>query len=251
MARQRGVVKLTGALDDITFMKTKNGFTAGMKSTLKKGRIMSDPMFARTRENMSEFGRAGKASKMLRKGLRVVVEQCKDKALTPRLLKKMMEVIKADAVSTRGQRNVIDGETELLKNFEFNGNAKLETSFFAPYTKSIDRVTGITLVDIPSFIPIQQVIAPEGTTHFKIVSAASSIDFTGEVFDSNASESAILPWDVTPTPAINHSNALPAASTHPLFLALGLQFYQRVNGVDYPLKNGAYNALSLVEVNGS
>jgi len=49
---------------------------------------------------------------------------------------------------------------------------------------------------------------------------------------------------------INLANAVTAASTHPLFLALGIEFYQEVNGQMYPLKNGAFNALALVKVDG-
>jgi hypothetical protein len=35
-----------------------------------------------------------------------------------------------------------------------------------------------------------------------------------------------------------------------LFLALGVEFYQEVNGQMYALKNGAYNPLALVTVSG-
>ena len=49
---------------------------------------------------------------------------------------------------------------------------------------------------------------------------------------------------------INLANAVTPASTHPLFLVLGIEFYQEVNGQMYPLKNGAFNALALVKVNG-
>ena len=60
----------------------------------------------------------------------------------------------------------------------------------------------------------------------------------------------ILPWDATPTAAINQLNAVTPNSVSPLFLALGVEFYQEVNGKMYPLKNGAYNPLSLVSVSG-
>ncbi|RYY49961.1 MAG: hypothetical protein EOO06_05505 [Chitinophagaceae bacterium] len=250
MAKQKGVIKVQGTLDDITFTKTKNGYQAAMKSSMNKNRLLSDPAFVRTRENMSEFGRAGKAGKVLRKALRNLVQQCKDKALTSRMLKNMMVVVKADDTSTRGQRNVIDGETELLKSFEFNVNATLEGCLFAPYTGVIDRVTGVNTISIPSFVPRLNIVAPEGSTHYKIVSAATSIDFSAEVFETTESATAVLPLDDAPTVAINHTNNLPANSTHPLFLALGVQFFQQVNGIDYPLKNGAFNALSLVEVSG-
>jgi hypothetical protein len=39
-------------------------------------------------------------------------------------------------------------------------------------------------------------------------------------------------------------------STKPLFLAIGLAFYQEVNGQMYSLKNGAFNRPSLVQVSG-
>jgi len=66
--------------------------------------------------------------------------------------------------------------------------------------------------------------------------------------DTNAT--AILPWDNVATAVINLANAVTANSTHPLFLGLGIEFYQQVNGQMYPLKNGAFNALALVKVSG-
>jgi len=45
-------------------------------------------------------------------------------------------------------------------------------------------------------------------------------------------------------------NQLPANSTHPLFLVFGVTFSQLVNGVNYPLKTGNFNALALVKVLG-
>jgi hypothetical protein len=94
------------------------------------------------------------------------------------------------------------------------------------------------------------IAAPGGTTHFKIVSAAAEIDFTNEVFVTTSNETAQLPWDATATAVINHVNAVTANSAHPLFLILGIQFFQEVNGVKYSLKNGAYNALAIVKING-
>ena len=45
-------------------------------------------------------------------------------------------------------------------------------------------------------------------------------------------------------------NAVTPASTKPLFLAVGVEFYQEINGQMYPLKNGAFNPLSLAKVDG-
>lgn len=94
------------------------------------------------------------------------------------------------------------------------------------------------------------IAAPGGTTHFKLVSAGMEIDFENETFNTATSETAILPWDNVQSAAVNLDNALTANSTKPLFLVLGVEFYQEVNGEKYPLKNGAYNALQVIKVVG-
>ena len=39
-------------------------------------------------------------------------------------------------------------------------------------------------------------------------------------------------------------------SDKPVFIVVGISFSQSVNGVQYPLKNGFYNAMAIVEVSG-
>ncbi|OAB25307.1 hypothetical protein SAMN05444395_10962 [Flavobacterium fryxellicola] len=250
MARQKGIIKLKGTIGDITFYKTQDGHLAREKGGIDASRIKSDPAFQRTRENGSEFGRAGKAGKILRTALRALLLNSADGRMVSRLTQLMVKVIQADTVSVRGLRNVIDGEAELLAGFEFNIRGKLGTSLFAPYVGTIDRVSGDISLDLAPFIPANLIAAPSGTTHFKIISAGAEIDFENETFVSTNSETAILPWDVALTEAISHVNPVTANSTKPLFLALGLEFYQEVNGQMYPLKNGSYNPLALVSVSG-
>jgi hypothetical protein len=75
MARQKGIIKLKGTIGDITFYKTQDGHLAREKGGIDASRIASDPAFQRTRENGSEFGRAGKAGKILRTALRPAFNQ--------------------------------------------------------------------------------------------------------------------------------------------------------------------------------
>jgi hypothetical protein len=220
------------------------------KGGIEKSRIESDPAFQRTRENGAEFGRAGKAGKMLRTALRALLINSADSRMVSRLTQQMVKVIQADLVNERGLRNVIDGEAELLLGFEFNLRGKLGTTLYAPFVGAIDRVSGEITVDIAPFIPANMIVAPSGTTHYKIISGGAEIDFEDEVFTVATSETAILPWDATLTVAVAQTNQVTAASTKPLFLALGIEFYQEVNGSMYPLKNGAFNPLALVKVSG-
>jgi hypothetical protein len=250
MAKQKGIIKLNGTIGDITFYRSKDGYIAREKGGIDAKRIANDPAFQRTRENGAEFGRAGKAGKTLRLALRNLLLNSSDSRMVSRLNQIMMKVIQADSTNDRGLRNVIDGEAELLNGFDFNITGKLGTTLFAPFTGAIDRVSGEITVDLESFIPANMIAAPAGTTHFKIISGGAAIDFEAETFETTNSETAILPWDNTPTAVISHLNTVTPNSTKPLFLALGIEFYQGVNGKMYPLKNGAYNPLALVQVSG-
>jgi hypothetical protein len=168
----------------------------------------------------------------------------------PGLRKRWVEVVKADTVNARGLRNAIDGEAELLEGFEFNIDGKLATTFYAPYTATIDRATGSLTISIPSFVPLNMIKVLGETTHFKLVSAGAAVDFEGGTYVTDAKESAIQPWDESTLAAVNLTHAVPANSPHPLFLVSGVEFYQEVNGTMYTLKNGTFNALSIVKVSG-
>lgn len=250
MAQQKGIIPLQGTIGNITFYKSQDGFMAREKGSLDASRIANDPAFQRTRENGAEFGRAGKAGKFLRTALRSLLQNVSDGRMIARLTREMMRVIKADETNPRGFRNVIDGEAGLLKGFEFNVNSKLGTTLFAPFTGTINRVTGELTINIPPFIPVNMVTAPSGTSHFKIVSAGTEIDFEQGNYAADVQTTAAMPWDTNGTVVINLVNHVTANSTKPLFLALGIEFYQQVNGTLYPLKNGAFNALALVDVSG-
>jgi hypothetical protein len=199
---------------------------------------------------MSEFGRAGKAGKVLRKAMRSLLQNAGDSRVASRLTKEMMKVIQADATSTRGQRNVIDGETELLQGFDCNIDGKLSTTLFAAFTATINRVGGSLVINIPPFVPADKIIAPAGSTHFRISALGADVDFENETHTTDLQESPMLPLNNTATVVMNLSCSVSPNSTHPLFLLLGIQFFQEVNGVQYPLKNGAFNALNIVKVDG-
>lgn len=248
MAKQRGIIKLDGTIADITFYKTSDGYLAKEKSAVSASRIATDPAFARTRENGAEFAHAGRAGKMLRTAFRTQLQSAGDKRMVGRLTQALMEVVHSDTTSLRGARNVMAGQLSLVQGFEFNNNGQLGTTLFAPYTATINRTTGDASVSLPAFAPAHMIAAPTGTTHFQLSATAAEVDFATGVYTVDEATSTQLPWDATPTALIALECALPAASVLPQFLALGVAFFQEVNGLMYPLNNGAFNALGLVRV---
>lgn len=251
MARQGGIIPLRGTIGNLTFYKSKAGYLAREKGGVEASRIASDPAFVRTRENGEEFGRAEKAGKLLRTSLRALVQKASDTYMIGRLTKEFVKVIQADLTSVRGKRNVIDGEAELLQGFEFNINGRLQSTLYAPYFAEFDRGASTLAVSIPSFVPANMIAAPAGATHYKISYGLAKIDSEAEKFSSDVLNLAETAIDDAPTAAYLQVSNIPANSTKPLFLALGIEFMQKVNNTSYNLKNGAYNALSLVLVSGT
>lgn len=250
MAQQKGHLPVKGRIGNLSFYKTRDGFLVKDKGGIDKNRIASDPKFQRTRENGAEFGRAGKAGKLLRNAVKAVSQKSSDGRAVSRLTKLMMTVLKTDTESRRGERTVVNGNIELLQGFQFNISAVLDSTFFAPFTTAIDRATGHLSVDIDAFVPENMVGKPEGATHFQINSAAAEVDFEGNVYAAAHSSSATIPWDNVETAPISLENVVTANSTHPLFLLLGVEFFQEVNGQMYSLRNGGYNSLAIVMVSG-
>jgi hypothetical protein len=251
MAKQGGIIPLKGTIGNITFYKSKAGYLAREKGGIDAARIASDPAFVRTRENGEEFGRAGKAGKLLRTAFRAMVQRASDTYMVGRLTKAFVKVIQADLVSVRGKRNVIDGEAELLQGFEFNVNGRLQSTLYAPYAASIDRVSGTMTFDIPSFVPENMIAAPAGATHYKISYGVAAIDFEAETLLQNLNTLGEKPIDNLPTDPSSLTVNIGANNTNVIFLALGIEFLQKVNNSLYSLRNGAFNALALVSISGT
>lgn len=249
MAKQTGIITLKGTIGGITFYHTTlDGNLAHQKSSLTKERVMTDDAFIRTRENGVEFGGACDAGKTLRGGLRTFLRLGRDRRVTSRLVKSMMKVVHTDSTSIRGKRVVELGDLTLLKGFDFNKNAKLNEVFTAPYSCSVDRVAGTLTIDIPSFVPQDAIVAPEGTTHFRIVSQGAEVDFSVKQSTADNQQTGILAWDNSATTLISQAASVSAGSALPLFQMLGIQFYEQINGDYYPLKNHTYNSLQVVNV---
>jgi hypothetical protein len=105
-------------------------------------------------------------------------------------------------------------------------------------------------VAIAPFVPMNMMAAPAGATHFNLVAGGSAVDFEAQTYVADTVKNGVQPIDTNATTAITLNTNVGAASTVPLFLVLGIQFYQQINSQLYILKNGAYNALALVDVNG-
>ena len=248
MGKLTGIIKLKGTFDGLTFYKTADGYLVKTKSGVSKNRIMNDPAFVRTRENLSEFSLSVKAGKAIRQSISPLLHRAKDSKLSSRMLQLMNTIKNFDGTSVRGERLVrlgldsVEGKM-LLKGFDFNLHAPLSSVLHAPYSVAV--VTGV--LSIPDLSPQEQLGIPEGATHVSFSTAYVDLNFETGVFDSRYSPAVILPLDNTLSTILLTPEAVPTG-TGTRFLSLLVAFFQEVNGVQYSLSNGMFNALNVVEV---
>lgn len=250
MNKQKGFLRITkGSIGETTFVKTRDGFRAQEKLEVSAGRFKTDPAFARVRENASEFGRAGTTGKVIRNAISSILKGSSDKRVVSRLVQRVMDVIKEDHTSPRGQGNIIDGPTPKMIGFDFNANSLLGVVLQKKVTSTINRVTGELTVNFPAIVPVLDLKAPAGSTHYQLVSAGSEMDFEQLKDTTDIKESAYLPWDSTATLATTQVCTVTPNSTHPLFLVFGIKFSQLEGGNQYPILNGSSNVLTILDVN--
>jgi len=249
MAKQKGTHRIKGTMGELTYYKDQDGFKVKEKSEIEKSRIQSDPAFKLTRQNGMEFGEAAKSGKLIRMAFRTLLLNTADNRVTSRMTQMAKTVLNTDAASARGERTVTKGNLELLQGFDFNIKSPLSTCLFATYSIAADRATGTLTVSIPSFVPVNKIVSPTGATHCRIVAGGAAIDFDNSAIDSDDKEVyAELKLDSTPTQAITLQHAVTANTTLPIFMVLGIEFFQELNGTLWPMQNGAFNSLTLVKV---
>jgi hypothetical protein len=211
-------------------------------------KIRYDSNFDRTRENMAEFSRGGKAGKLIRGAFRELLIHASDSMVTSRLTGKCMDMLAGDKVSGRGERTVGKGELEPLRNFNFNDGMSFNNSLSARPTQVYDRATGLLTVTVPEFEPEVMVEAPRTTTHFVILAAAIAIDFDNDRYDHALQQTAKLDLGAPTIPGFNMALQLPANSTLPVILAMSAAFYQQRGGKYYLHKSGNFNAATVIAV---
>lgn len=248
MAKQESVLKLRGTIDNMTFMQTRDGYIVQKKKRrVTRATLMTDSRYKRLRESMSEFGLCNKVAKQLRQAVTDLAQDYADKQMNRRLTSAMMKVVTSDPVNRRGERNVMNGDMSLMKDFSFNSNARLQDVFKKTLDHHIDRLSGRFVVEVPEFKPEEVISFPPSTTHVKFFFMALEINFdSGERIRKNHESLPIECGDLSVIPTETVTMELPPNSANPLFLLFGIRFYEKMNGNFYPFKNGAFNVLTIL-----
>ena len=247
MAKLKGIIRIEGTLQDMTFYKTQDGHLVKTKSGVSGERVANDAAFIRTRENGAEFGSAAKAGKIVRDSFRVLMQMASDNRVTSRVTQLMTRIQTQDTTSARGERKVSLGIAtpeglNLVKAFNFNNKSVLGSILLKPY--SVDTATGI--ITIGDLVPSLDIKAVPSATHVALMGAFAAINFDTGENDIQYTNAENLLIDSTSTSVTLTPVAVPTTVGTKFFL-LEIVYFQEVNGTQYLLNNGAFNALSIID----
>lgn len=249
MARQLGHIPIQGTIDNLTYLKTKDGFQVRKKGGVAPGRIKSDPRFKRTRENLLEFNEAAQSNKLIRNCFAPLCKNIADKRMMSRLTAALFPVIRTDAQNPRGYRKVEFGDLTLMKGFEFNAGNPFSKSFSEPVSATVNRTTGELNILLPDYNPGTTLKSPSEATHYRFVFSAATIDFEKEKFERDIVLGQKQVLDELPVAASSYVLQVPANSADPIFVLLGVEFFQEnEDGLHSLLLNASYSSLQLILV---
>lgn len=254
MGRQKSFIKLEGTFDDLTFYERSGKQLVRKKGSLDKDRILKDPNFKRTRENMQEFGGAARVSKFFRHTLNALISE-QGGSLAASRLTGLFKRLASKGPGKRGQRDILMApNTKFFDKFEFNEEREFKEVFKALYpAPEIDANRSVVTWELPAFLN-KELLVPEGTTHYQFFLATTAL--SDHVYDEEtrlyeplvsefAERRAVAMGDLVPyeeegssTPETLSTDlelTEPMPETVVSISVVGVLFFQESNGTMYPL----------------
>lgn len=265
MARNKSFIKLEGTLDGLTFYEKDGQSLVKTTTSVNKKRILNDPAFKRTRENMREFGGAAKAGKAVRAAFNSIVKIMGDNTLSGRMTG-IMKRVNRNSAGIRGEREIdLVSHSALLEGFEFNPTTPLSSHFFPSYgVPTLNANRDVISWVVPDFDTDSFVRAPEGATHFRLLLAGGLVSnyeyvkaldqYEPTDTDENAFGLVAFSGDIPLVGRVGSATNLSVdlglgsavSSTVSTVAGIGIIFYQEINGQLYELAQGNALRVSLV-----
>jgi len=255
MAKQEGLIRFVGKIDDLSFYLCKGVYIVRRAGGPTREQIKHGKAFERVRRNNCEFGGASTAGKAFRGAFAVAIRKMQNPDLAPKATQVFYKMCKLDD-GVPGQRAILCSQYGyLLEGLELNPMVPFDSLFKMPLqvTHHVNRTSANLIVN--HLMCDLMIKAPTGATHFKMCLMLGALPDFGydEAIDKYMplvpgfdglhafSDSGLL--------ALGHSELyfeleamLPQGVIIPssvsMVAAVGIEFYQRVNGVDYLLESG-------------
>jgi len=257
MAEQTGIIEYRGSFKSIRHYRVAHDkrTLAGEKGGANINLIMHSPVFARTRENMSEFKGCGVAVKEIHRGLLAIFSEYTDTRFMGRLVAIVKKINVRDPQGKRGRRAIlISLNRAILKSMNLHEKRKMDNQLKRfvttshPESRAEATITVNGLNPDPSFFP-------SSAQFYRVINHLSIIsDFAYS--ESNLKYEALNPLDTMNT--IAYSDYTPVNTTLTVSVkaafsdgivlgenvsvlqCVGIEFYTLSGGVEYlPYSSGS------------
>lgn len=241
--------EMINALENVTFVRTPKGFQLKKERYFSnKEKMLINPTYAKSLHHCIEFTRVIKSCVTLRRAVNHLMTNAKNNKTSTVGVKRLFEILKTDNINLIPHRNIHHGDTTLLRNLDLNFYSTLSSIFYAELSTRIEREGGYLILNIPSFRPDIMLKKVSGATHFKILSAGCEIDFLNHQSITDYKETPELLLNEIPTDSVCHIHSISPGSLLPLFIIIGVRYYQLVNGIFYPLMSKVINPITIIAV---
>ncbi|MFY8069236.1 MAG: hypothetical protein ACOVMG_03985 [Flavobacterium sp.] len=242
MGKLKGIIQFTGQIEGLSFYEMNGKIIVRKTGGFDGEKIKNDAKYVRVRENSSEFSHCATIGKYFRKSLHIYLKKLTIPYVHNRVLGLFQEISRLDLVSARGKRTVFNGlqsleAKEVLERFEFDKNLPFDTVF--PFVYGLDLLEGRLVVSNFSTRLLKKVT---GATHVNLKFIVVGLDFENQTpYIQNSSAAVTVSLQDTSESDMEIHCEIPQSPF--VFGLLYLEFFQRVNDVDYDLKVGALKIL--------
>ena len=248
MAKQKGIIKLEGTMDDVNFYYWKGKPCARKAGGGFNGeRIKNSSTMVRVRENYSEFGNCSKVKSSLKASLHPFLNAYREGELHGRMMQLLQQIKACDMISERGKRTVGNGigtsmGRMLFQQFEFTPNRSVSKTLMGIGSFDWDTYS----YSVSRFF-INDVVFPLSATHFEVSFGVLNFDFATLNYKLFMGTPLLLDRDFVDSSFSLRPKDLPVVGGKE-FAFVGLKFYQEVNGTKYLLQNESAIGLEVVGV---
>lgn len=229
MARQTGVLKFEGTIDEIIFYKRNGKYYARKKGAPSREKLKKGKEFENSRRVSAEFGHASKIASKLYRSCKGILNSGRHDGLHGKLTSILNRVIQSDPVSEYGHRRLRFGNLELMKGFDFEATSLKSLIANMP---TVDHQGQVVRINFSRIGDVKKKAIPDGATHYRVDLLWCRLDevtekvgyqeYQGNIIELNAS------LDLNGVVEMDLGNAL--QSEEVLFVVMGIVFLQEVNG---------------------
>ncbi|MBK8624092.1 MAG: hypothetical protein IPN86_00510 [Saprospiraceae bacterium] len=249
MAKQDGLIKLTGSIGDVSFYKSNEEYLARKKGGADKKTIETSPKFVLVRKNNTEFGMVSTLGRLIRQALR----QSRDVIINPdvvnRLNKVLYKIREYDHENEWGSRTAgaglkIEQGKKELKGFRFNAHCGISNVIHRAlvFNKQNNQL------QIGEIVPNDVITQLVGATQVVLKVVAINIDMGQRTSVAHTSNEVVLKLNEPQTDVTLTFMPLEPNPGNIHIYVMSLRYYQEINGETYLLNNVTHQVAEIFDV---